>query len=137
MVPNETQERLGLAVAYSGLSKKDVAERANVEPQVFYDMLSGKRPGTKNLAKLAKVLDVPIEWLMLGTGRAPAWVDFAPVPAMPATALSTRTYLEVVAALKLSKSVAQHKGETTDGIDSALAEVIARQNALPVKRARK
>lgn len=69
---DEIARRLRLAVVHSGESQRAIAERAGIKEQVLTNMLTGRRPGKKQLPLIASALEVPLDWLLSGEG-APKW----------------------------------------------------------------
>lgn len=67
---NTLQERLSGARHKAGLTQAQLATRAGVSQSTIAQIESGRNSGTKFAVRLAKALDVSVEWLLVGKGSA-------------------------------------------------------------------
>lgn len=67
MAHHDLARRLRAAVEACELTRSEIAERADKMPrQVLNNMIAGAVPGHRHLPNLARVLGVPLDWLMTG-----------------------------------------------------------------------
>ena len=59
-------DRLITLLTEAGLRPSDLATRANVPPEVMDACLRGELPDAMALYRLAKAMDVTMEWLLTG-----------------------------------------------------------------------
>ncbi len=59
-------ERLQAAINATSFTQASLAERLGISRQALNDLVTGRAPGARHLATLAKILDVPEGWLRDG-----------------------------------------------------------------------
>lgn len=76
---NDIGDRIKYARELRGLSQEELAERSGVSQTSITDVERGRSKMPRGLNKIAKALQVSVEWLMTGDGMAPDPDDPAPV----------------------------------------------------------
>jgi transcriptional regulator with XRE-family HTH domain len=69
---DQFNQRLRLALTRSGISQADLGRRIGAHQNLVSGWVAGRRhPSFRHLAALAPVLEVDINWLVLGSGEPP------------------------------------------------------------------
>ncbi len=77
MLPDtaERYKRAQAALRSSGITAATLAKRIKKQRQHVSLVITGQTPGTVLWPRIAKTLNVELQWLLHGSGRAPAWAE--------------------------------------------------------------